>query len=69
VRLLPGFVLVEAPVSESFQVSTALGRAVRDHVLDRAAQGIFRRSIVTQERNDVARRGESEPQHLRILGR
>ena len=40
-----------------------------DDILDRAAKGILRRSVMTQERNDITRRRESEAQHLRVFGR
>ena len=63
------FVGIEAPVQESLQVAAALGIAAPERVLDRLAHGILRGSVVLEERDQVAGRGEAKGQHDRIFRR
>src|SRR5688500_6453995 len=67
--LTPRVVIVETPVGEALQVSTALGRSMCNDVLNRATQWILCRSVVTQKRNHIAGCRKSESQNLRIFGR
>ena len=68
----PGFVRVEAVIEEVVQVAAGLRHAEADRTVDPAGEHIRRtrgiRALVAQERHDIARRRQSEADHLRVLG-
>ena len=64
---LPAFVGVETPIHKALEITPTLGIATPKRPLDPVAHGVLRRSITLKERDQVARRGEAERKHDRIL--